>query len=69
MHAPQGMFPAAASLHTQVEDTCERHLFNPAFRLVRALALRLHWLQAGPNQLYVLYVAVAILVLLVWKLR
>jgi len=28
-----------------------------------------HWLQAGPSQLYVLYVAMAILVLLVWKLR
>lgn len=69
MHAPQGMFPAEASLHTRVEDTFERHVFNPAFRLVRNLALRLHWLQAGPNQLYVLYVAMAILVLLVWKLR
>jgi len=69
VHAPQGMFPAEASLHTQVEDTFERHVFNPAFRLLRALALRLHWLQAGPSQLYVLYVAMAILVLLVWKLR
>jgi formate hydrogenlyase subunit 3/multisubunit Na+/H+ antiporter MnhD subunit len=67
--APQGMFPAEAALHTRIEDTFERHVFHPAFRLARTLALRLHWLQAGPNQLYVLYVAMAILVLLVWKLR
>jgi formate hydrogenlyase subunit 3/multisubunit Na+/H+ antiporter MnhD subunit len=69
LDAPHGMFPAQASLHTRVEDTFERHVFNPAFRLARTLALRLHWLQAGPSQLYVLYVAMAVLVLLVWKLR
>jgi hypothetical protein len=69
MHAPQGLFPSEASLHTQVKDTFERHAFDPAFRLARTLAIRLHWLQAGPNQLYVLYVAVAILALLVWTLR
>jgi formate hydrogenlyase subunit 3/multisubunit Na+/H+ antiporter MnhD subunit len=69
VQAPLAMFPAEASLHTRVEDTFERHVFRPAFRLVRRLALRLHWLQAGPNQLYVLYVAIAVLALLVWKLR
>ena len=68
MQAPQGLFPAEASLHTRVEDIFERHVFTPAFRLVRSLALRLRWLQQGRIQLYVLYIAMTILVLLVWKL-
>jgi hydrogenase-4 component B len=68
VHAPEGLFPAGASLHTHVEDTFEHHLFAPVFRLVRDAAARLHWLQSGPNQLYVLYVAVAMLALLLWAL-
>jgi hydrogenase-4 component B len=68
LRPPEGLFPAEASLHTHLEDTFERHAFTPVFRLVRDAAARLHWLQAGPNQLYVLYVAVAMLALLLWAL-
>ena len=66
---PEGLFPKAASLHTRVDDPFEGRLFGPLFRRVRDLAARLHWLQAGPNQLYVLYVAAALLALLLWALR
>jgi formate hydrogenlyase subunit 3/multisubunit Na+/H+ antiporter MnhD subunit len=69
IQAPAGLFPAGASLRTHVEDTFERHAFGPLFRRVRDAAARLHWLQAGPNQLYVLYVASALLALLVWTVR
>lgn len=69
IQAPAGLFPTEASLRTHVEDTFERHAFGPLFRRVRDAAVRLHWLQAGPNQLYVLYVASALLALLVWTVR
>jgi NADH:ubiquinone oxidoreductase subunit 5 (subunit L)/multisubunit Na+/H+ antiporter MnhA subunit len=69
VQAPGGLFPNAASLRTRVEDPFEGRLFAPLFRQVRDLAARLHWLQAGPNQLYVLYVAAALLALLLWALR
>jgi hypothetical protein len=69
VQAPEGLFPAGAALHTQIEDPFEGRLFAPLFRRVRDLAARLHWLQAGPNQLYVLYVAAAMLALLLWTLR
>ena len=69
MQPPEGLFPKAASLHTRVDDPFEGQLFAPLFRRVRDLAARLHWLQAGPNQLYVLYVAAALLALLLWALR
>ncbi|MCU0562966.1 MAG: hydrogenase [Desulfobacterales bacterium] len=69
VQAPEGLFPKAASLHTRIEDPFEGRLFAPLFRQVRDLAARLHWLQAGPNQLYVLYVAAAVLALLLWALR
>ena len=68
VRAPEGFFPDGASLHTQVDDPFEHRVFAPLFRRVRDLAARLHWLQAGPSQLYVLYVAVAMLALLLWTL-
>jgi hypothetical protein len=66
---PVGLFPQQASLQSHAEDIFERWIFEPAFRLTGWAAARLRWLQAGPNQLYVLYVALTILVLLVWRLR
>jgi hydrogenase-4 component B len=65
---PKGLFPATASLQTRVDDMFAGWLFRPIFVLIARVSVRLHWLQAGANQLYVLYVALAILVLLVWKL-
>ena len=67
--APKGFFPEHAALHTETDDLFQKNLFRPAFRGIEWLLLRLHWLQQGRVQLYILYVAVTLLVLLVWNLR
>jgi hypothetical protein len=55
-------------LHTEAPDVFRERLFAPLFSAVRWVALRLHRLQEGRIQLYVLYIAMTLLVLLVWKL-
>ncbi len=41
---------------------------SPLFLGVAWLASKLRWLQEGRIQIYVLYIALTILVLLIWKL-
>jgi formate hydrogenlyase subunit 3/multisubunit Na+/H+ antiporter MnhD subunit len=69
VHPPQGYFPAPASLRIEPRDPFLRGLFRPLFRAVSWAAIRLRWLQQGSIQLYILYIALTILVLLVWKLE
>lgn len=65
---PSGLFPRSAALHTATPDIFREKLFAPAFRgIVWGLA-KLRWLQHGRVQLYMLYIAVALVALLVWKL-
>lgn len=61
-------FPRAAGFASATTDPVHHGLLRPAFALVRAGALRLRWLQHGRLQLYVLYIALTLIVLLVWKL-
>ncbi len=68
LQAPEGFFPAHASLHTETEDLFHQKLYRPAFRGIEWLLLRLHWLQQGRVQFYILYVAATLLILLVWNL-
>jgi len=68
LRAPEGLFPPEAQLHTHQDDMFARGIYGPLFRAAAWLAGRFRWLQAGPNQLYVLYIALAILALLIWKL-
>ena len=44
------------------------YLFRPVFAAIAWAASKLRWFQHGRIQLYVLYIALTILVLLVWKL-
>jgi hydrogenase-4 component B len=69
LRAPVGFFPEKAALHTETDDVFRRNLFRPTFRFVEWLLLQAHRLQQGSVQVYVLYVAVTLLVLLVWNLR
>jgi formate hydrogenlyase subunit 3/multisubunit Na+/H+ antiporter MnhD subunit len=68
LRTPEGLFPDRAALHTEAPDVFRERLFAPLFSAVRWVALRLHRLQEGRIQLYVLYIAMTLLVLLVWKL-
>lgn len=66
---PAGLFPGPARLVPPGdEDPCTERLLRPFCGLVVALANRGRWLQSGSNQRYVLYVALTILLLLIWKL-
>lgn len=66
--APQGLFPAAAALESHTPDACRRLLFEPLFRRAAGALSRLRWLQHGQLRIYVLYIAVVLVALLVWKL-
>ncbi len=67
LHAPQGYFPRNASLDTDTPDVCSEHFYQPVFKAVAWLLARLRWFQHGHVQLYVLYIAITLLVLLFWK--
>jgi formate hydrogenlyase subunit 3/multisubunit Na+/H+ antiporter MnhD subunit len=65
---PQGLFPEAASMETRTPDVFTEGVFRPVFMAVAWVVARLRWLQHGRIQLYVLYIALAVLALMVWKL-
>lgn len=65
---PAGLFPSQASLHTETPELVTERLYRPAFTAIGRAAASLRWFQQGRIQLYVLYIALALLVLLVWKL-
>ncbi|MGA4643352.1 proton-conducting transporter membrane subunit [Limisphaera sp. 4302-co] len=68
-HAPEGLFPKHGSLATHTEDVFQEGFYAPLFRAVRSGLGRLRRLQQGTVQLYILYLALALLALLIWKLR
>ena len=64
----RGFFPRAASFETETPDVCRDRLYEPIFHGIGRGLSAFRWLQHGQVQLYVLYIAVTLLVLLVWKL-
>ena len=69
LDAPEGLFPGESKLSTHTPDPFEQGMYRPGFAGVGWLMARLRWLQHGRLQLYVLYIALTLLVLLIWKLR
>ena len=65
--APRGFFPVAAALKTETPDLSREEMFRPMFERANEWLARLRWLQHGNVQLYILYIAVTLIVLLVWK--
>ena len=65
---PVGIFPQASSLATETPDMAREAVFRPLFAGTGWALGRLRWLQQGRIQLYVLYIALTLLVLLIWKL-
>jgi formate hydrogenlyase subunit 3/multisubunit Na+/H+ antiporter MnhD subunit len=68
LEAPAGPFPARASLSIEAPDLARELLYRPAFSGVGWALSRIRWLQHGRVHLYVLYIALTLVVLLVWKL-
>lgn len=65
---PQGLFPKHARYESETGDAFSDYLFRPAFLAVVWMASKVRRFQNGRLQLYVLYIALTILVLLIWKL-
>jgi hydrogenase-4 component B len=65
---PDGYFPAKAHFEESLGDVAGERVLLPATRrVVRALS-RLHAIQHGRLQLYLVYIAVTLVVLLIWQL-
>ncbi len=62
------LFPPSTTLATRTPDPLHHEVYGPAFASLARLAARRKPLQGGQTQLYVLYIAVTLLALLVWKL-
>jgi hydrogenase-4 component B len=65
---PAGPFPTQASFSIQFFDFLLDRIYVPLFGTCRAVIFRLRWLQHGRLQIYILYIALTLLVLLLWKL-
>jgi formate hydrogenlyase subunit 3/multisubunit Na+/H+ antiporter MnhD subunit len=65
---PDGAFPRAASLATETPDLCGDRMYGPAFAGIESALAAFRWLQHGGVHLYVLYIALTLVALLVWKL-
>jgi hydrogenase-4 component B len=63
-----GLFPEPSRFHTENRDLIEHEILRPAFDALGRFAARFRLLQHGRLRWYVLYIAAALIVLLVWKL-
>lgn len=61
-----GLFPKPASLQTTTSDAAMVSGYRPLFLTVRSLLVRLHWIQVGRLNYYVMYIALTIVALLAW---
>jgi hydrogenase-4 component B len=68
LQEPAGLFPPHAGFRSETPDLFHTYLFRPVFLAVVWGSAKLRWLQRGRIQLYVLYIAVTVLFLLIWKL-
>jgi NADH:ubiquinone oxidoreductase subunit 5 (subunit L)/multisubunit Na+/H+ antiporter MnhA subunit len=69
MVPPQGHFPGVASLGAETPDVVRESVLGPSWRAITRWLSKARWIQHGHLNLYLLYIAVTLLVLLVWKLR
>ena len=65
---PAGYFPAAGSYESHPEDSADRALWAPLFRVCGDALNRLRFLQQGQVQSYLVYILATLVALLVWAL-
>jgi formate hydrogenlyase subunit 3/multisubunit Na+/H+ antiporter MnhD subunit len=66
---PRGFFPRTAAFQSETLDLFHLGFFRPAFQWVRDNLQRLRWIQHGNVHAYVLYVALAVLLVLILVVR
>ncbi len=62
-----GLYPGPSRFEKHSVDIFRARFFDPLFRLAGGAIARLRWLQHGNVHLYILYIAITLIVLLVWK--
>jgi len=65
--APVGLFPGPATLKTTTQDSFRERVFRPLLQEFDRRTAPLRRIQEGRVQVYVLYIAVTLLLLLVWE--
>jgi len=68
LEAPQGMFPRQAAFESELRDVAGDSLYRPLFEILEDKLSLLRKIQHGNIHAYVLYIAVALVVLLGWAL-
>lgn len=68
LSAPQGLFPQSAEFLTQTDDPYQAYIFQPLFHAIGRGLSSLRPVQQGKVQLYVLYIAITLLILLLWQI-
>ncbi len=63
---PEGYFPNAAFIATETADGFGTVVFRPLFQQLRRALSALRWIQHGRLQLYLLYIAATLVILLIW---
>lgn len=64
---PEGQFPRRSAYESSTPDPARDIIYRPAATGVDRSLVRLRWLQHGRINLYILYIAVTLVALLVWK--
>jgi formate hydrogenlyase subunit 3/multisubunit Na+/H+ antiporter MnhD subunit len=65
---PKGFFPGRASFASASPDPGRERVYAPLFRGLERALVRFRWLQHGQVQLYVLYIALTLVTLLLWRI-
>jgi hydrogenase-4 component B len=65
---PEGYFPPEGNFASEAPDVCTASFWKPVFKGMEWLLLRFRWMQTGSIHLYILYIAISLIVLLIWKL-
>ncbi len=63
----RGFFPKAATFGTETPDAAREWLFAPLFRTIDRVAAPIRRMQHGRVHEYLLYIAIVLIVLLIWK--
>jgi hydrogenase-4 component B len=61
------LYPKGWKFHSHVPDFFLERVYAPSLVLVSRLLLKLRWVQGGMVHRYVLYIALALIVLLIWS--
>jgi len=65
--APQGFFPQPTTFETHTPDAARERLFAPLFRFVDRALSPVRRMQHGRIHEYLLYIAIVLVLLLLWK--